>query len=119
MKQNPFVLKKTLVALYGIALGVSLIQVDIGLGFIFGLTASIMHQFLFAMYVDTLMFNEKFSIIGFILGYVLRFMVLVFAMASAVLWPTFINIIGVIFGLFVLKLLLYVKELSFKKGENR
>lgn len=119
MNQNPLFHKKTVLFLYGISFVVALVQLNLGVGFALGLTASLIHQYLFIKYVDGLLFAEKFSVLGFIIGYVFRFMMFVFALTAAVVWPDFVSIIGVMFGLFVLKLLLYVKELSFKKGENR
>ncbi|MBS3991627.1 MAG: ATP synthase subunit I [Erysipelothrix sp.] len=119
MTTNPFVQSNELKIIYGIAIIVSIIKLNIGIGFIVGLTASLVHQLLFARYVDKILFEEKFSVFIFTIGYIFRFMILAAAIASAFLLPDYISIYGVIFGLFVLKLWLYVKELALKKGENR
>jgi len=119
MTSHPMIHMKELRILYAISFLVALVRFDLGFGFVVGLSAALIHQVLFMKYVDSLLFKEKFSVFGFIIGYIFRFMVMVFAVASAFLWPDFISIFSVILGLFVLKLLLYVKELSLKKGENR
>lgn len=119
MITDPLYHKKELTFLYVLAFILLFIRVNLGLGLIVGLTTAIIHQALFVKYVDGMLFSEKFSVLGFIIGYVFRFMILIFAIASAFVWPQFVSIYSIIFGLFVLKLLLYVKGLSFKKGENR
>jgi len=119
MISNPLIQSKTLKILYALAIVISFIKLNLGIGFALGLSASLIHQLLFIKYVDGILFNEKFSVLGFIIGYLFRYMVLVLAIASAFMWPEFVGIFGVIAGLFVLKLWLYVKELSFKKGEKR
>lgn len=119
MTPNPLIQSKELKILYGLAIIVSIVKLNLGVGFIVGLTASLIHQLLFAQYVDKILFEEKFSVFVFIIGYIFRFMILAAAIASAFLLSDYVSIYGVIFGLFVLKLLLYVKELALKKGENR
>jgi hypothetical protein len=119
MTSHPMIHLKSIKILYAIAIIVALIKFNLGFGFVVGLSAALIHQVLFVKYVDAMLFKEKFSVFGFIIGYVFRFMVLILAIASAFIWPDYVSIFSVIFGLFVLKLLLYVKELSLKKGENR
>lgn len=119
MSSNPLVQSKELKVMYSIAIIVSIIKLNLGIGFALGLTASLVHQLLFAKYVDKILFEEKFSVFIFTIGYLFRFMILAVAVASAFLLPEYVSIYGVILGLFVLKLWVYVKELSLKKGENR
>lgn len=119
MTPNPLFQSKELKVMYGLAIIMTMVKFNIGIGFVVGLTASLIHQLLFIRYVDKILFEEKFSVFIFILGYIFRFIILVAAIASAFLLSDYVSIFGVIFGLFVLKLWLYVKELSLKKGENR
>jgi hypothetical protein len=119
MTSNPLIQSKELKVMYGLAIIICVVKLNLGVGFIVGLTASLIHQMLFAKYVDKILFEEKFSVLVFIIGYLFRFMILAVAVASAFLLSDYVSIYGVIFGLFVLKLWLYVKELSLKKGENR
>lgn len=119
MNQNPLLHKNSIIVLYCVSGVIAFFQLNIGIGIAFGLSASIVHQYFFVKYLDQMLFAEKFSVFGFIVGYVFRFAILALSLVGAIALPEFINIFGVIFGLFVLKLLLYVKELSLKKGENR
>lgn len=119
MTPNLLFQSKELKVMYGLAIIMTMVKLNIGIGFAVGLTASLIHQLLFIHYVDKILFEEKFSVFMFILGYIFRFIILVAAMASAFLLSDYVSIFGVIFGLFVLKLWLYMKELSLKKGENR
>jgi hypothetical protein len=119
MNSHPMIHLKSIKIVYAIAFIIALFKFNLGFGLVVGLTAALIHQVLFVKYVDAMLFKEKFSLFGFIIGYVFRFMVLILAIASAFAWPDIVSVFSVIFGLFVLKLLLYVKELSLKKGENR
>lgn len=119
MTPNPLIQSKELKIMYGVALIVTIAKLNLGLGFAIGLTASLIHQLLFAQYVDKILFEEKFSVFVFIVGYLFRFTILAAAVASAFILSDYVSIFGVIFGLFVLKLWVYVKELTLKKGENR
>jgi hypothetical protein len=118
MTPNPLVQSKELKIMYAMALVMGLVKFNLGIGFALGLTASLIHQLLFAQYVDKILFEEKFSVFMFMIGYLFRFAVLGIAVGTAFFFPDYVNIYGVIFGLFVLKLWLYVKELALKKGEN-
>ena len=119
MTSNPFVESKELKLLYILALIVGLIKFNLGVGFAVGLTVSVLQHKLFAQYVDKIFFEEKFSVSTFISSYLFRFTLLTIALGASFLYSDYVDIYGVIFGLFVLKLWLYVKELAFKKGDNR
>lgn len=118
MTPNPLVQSNELKIMYAIAIIVGLFKLNLGVGFVLGLTTSLFHQLLFVQYVDKIIFEEKFSVFTFIIGYLFRFIVLAFAVGAAFIFPDYVSVYGVIFGLFVLKLWLYVKELALKKGEN-
>ncbi len=119
MTPNPLIQSKEIKIMYGVAIIMTIAKFNLGVGFAVGLTASLIHQLLFVQYVDKILFEEKFSVFMFIISYLFRFMILAAAVASAFVLSDYVSIYGVIFGLFVLKLWVYVKELTLKKGENR
>jgi hypothetical protein len=112
--------KKTLIigGLASVVLG--LFQYNLGIGLLIGLVVGRLNLWGTTNYVDNLLFNRDFVLSSFLLYTVLNYGLMISAFLLSVLFPNWVNIYMVALGLFMLKLVVYVKEIAyFKKGGSK
>jgi hypothetical protein len=104
----------------GVALILGLFYRNLGIGLFLGLLVGEANLWVTSNYVDNLFFKGEFTIISFILYALLNYSLMILAFLLSVLYPNWVNIYMVAVGLFMLKLVMYARELLFyKKGGSK
>ena len=95
------------------------IHVKYGLGFFLGVCVSGVNLALTTAHVDRILKSKKTKISLSITHFMLKYALIILAFLISVTIPDWVNLYAVALGLFMFKIMIYVKEIFFrKKGES-